>query len=339
MSGELSIPAPREASIGVPCHGCEYDVRAQPDDGRCPECGASVAESRRLARIPRRPAWRDSDPRSRRRVLAGAWMLALVPLLSILRAFEWDEHVPIPTFLDVQGGMTLRDSYVGDVYAWLAFCVGVGLLFARERFRQRGRLDWTRRWGIVASYGVLLLGAIPIAFITALVMAGIGALFLAMPLAYQPPGTDAIAVAGQGWLRYGPHGGSTQLDVALPACSTVVVLLALVPLYDALRSCGGRRGWAAVLLAPLAFGSIRQLAYGAMEALQVLPRSFADHPIHPYYFNAELLAQGLAQLGATSIRREFVFELLKWSACAAIAIRLSVAQVTARVRPAPIASA
>ena len=67
-------------SADLPCHRCGYDLRAHPPDGQCPECGASVAESRRLAAIPLRPAWRDSDPRWRRRILAGAWVLVLLPL-------------------------------------------------------------------------------------------------------------------------------------------------------------------------------------------------------------------------------------------------------------------
>ena len=77
-----------EMSVGVPCHVCGYDVRAQPRNGTCPECAATVAESRRLAAVPRRPAWRDCDPRWRRRVLAGVWLLALLPLMQVLKALK-----------------------------------------------------------------------------------------------------------------------------------------------------------------------------------------------------------------------------------------------------------
>src|SRR5688572_11129554 len=80
-------------SAGPPCYGCGYDLRATPRDGKCPECGASVAESRRLAAIPRRPAWRDSDPRWRWRVLAGAWVLVLLPVVHALVASDWASDV------------------------------------------------------------------------------------------------------------------------------------------------------------------------------------------------------------------------------------------------------
>jgi len=38
-----------EISSELPCHACGYDLRAHPLDGVCPECGASVAEARRVA--------------------------------------------------------------------------------------------------------------------------------------------------------------------------------------------------------------------------------------------------------------------------------------------------
>src|SRR2546421_11765089 len=87
----------------LPCQICGYDLRAHPQDGKCPECGASVAESRRLAAIPRRPAWRDSDPRWRRRMLAGAWILVLLPLMDALQTFGWASSVPLPAVFDIPG--------------------------------------------------------------------------------------------------------------------------------------------------------------------------------------------------------------------------------------------
>ena len=85
-----------QTSSDLPCHLCGYDLRAHPQDGRCPECGAPVAESRRVAAIPRRPAWRDSDPRWRRRMLAGTWVLVLLPLMDALQMFEWASSAPVP---------------------------------------------------------------------------------------------------------------------------------------------------------------------------------------------------------------------------------------------------
>src|SRR3954447_11272062 len=96
-----------EALADLSCHICGYDLRAHPRDGKCPECGGSVAESRRVAAIPRRPAWRDSDPRWRRRMLAGTWVLVLVPLMAALRRFEWDSSVPVPSIFGYGAVRTL----------------------------------------------------------------------------------------------------------------------------------------------------------------------------------------------------------------------------------------
>src|SRR3954471_203958 len=89
------------AAAELPCHLCGYDLRAHPPDGKCPECGASVAEAQRVAKIPIRPAWRDSDPRWRRRMLAGVWILVLVPLVDGLQAFRWTPHIRVPTIFDL----------------------------------------------------------------------------------------------------------------------------------------------------------------------------------------------------------------------------------------------
>src|SRR5688500_4710590 len=122
-----------EMSADLACHRCGYDLRAHPQDGKCPECGESVAEARRLAAIPRRPAWWDSDPRWRRRMLAGAWILVLTPLLDALIAFKWASSVPVPTVFDFRGTVrTLDDTLLcfGGVYEPLVFCIGVVLLFS-----------------------------------------------------------------------------------------------------------------------------------------------------------------------------------------------------------------
>src|SRR5215831_6110852 len=101
-----------DISTELPCHSCGYDLRAHAQDGSCPECGASVAESRRLAAIPRRPAWRDSDPRWRRRLLAGTWTLVLLPLMDALQAFEWTSRLPVPAIFEVRGATrTLDDAF------------------------------------------------------------------------------------------------------------------------------------------------------------------------------------------------------------------------------------
>ena len=103
---------------------------------------------------------------------------------------------------------TLDDSFVASLYVYpsLTFCIGVVLLFSKERGRRRGRLDWTRRWGVVCSYAVLLLSAAPeVLFVAALVLGGIAALFLCMPLEQQPAVTQSFINVSSAYLRYGPY--------------------------------------------------------------------------------------------------------------------------------------
>lgn len=316
------------------CHACEYDLRTQPAEGVCPECGAAVAESKRLAAIPRRPAWRDSDPRWRRRMLAGAWILVLAPLMAALQTFGWASSVPVPTLSQFQGAPSLDDSYVTYVYGYLTFCIGVVLLFAKERNRRTSRLDWTQRWGVIASYGVFLLGIPVFAFIGALVMLGIAALFQSMPPQYQPAVTDLLVPLGAGYMHYGPH-PSPLSDAALAVFSSVVVLLACVPLYNALRSSGPKVLATILLLAPLVLSSLVQITYAGRYLLNfVPPSSFAPYL---FYFSPKLLAGGFAAFWENSgswsfIGPRFILEAAKWFAFLAIAVWLSVTQIAAMCR-------
>src|SRR5258708_39251522 len=93
--------------------------------------------------------------------------------------------------------------YSLPVYPLLVFCIGVVLLFSKERGRRGDRLDWTRRWGVLCSYVVLLLSAAQVLFIAALVLAGVTALFLSMPLKYQPPVTPLFVQLSTAYPRYG----------------------------------------------------------------------------------------------------------------------------------------
>jgi hypothetical protein len=328
---------PHAAAIpaDLPCHGCGYDLRAHPPDGQCPECGASVAESRRLAAVQLRPPWRDSDPRWRRRVLAGAWMLVLLPLVDALRASGWASSVPVPTVFGSRGTVnTLQDTLLcfPGVYPALAFCIGVVLLFANERGRRRGRLDWTRRWGVLCCYVVLLLSATQFLYVAALVSVGIAAVFQSMPLAYQPGVTRSLVDWGTAYLRYGPN-PQNAAGVVLVASSSIAILLACIPLVDALRSSGPKR-LAAIVLAPLALFALIYLAQAARYFAAFGLSPVADLLPYGVYFRPELLAgQPATRLSGQSPWASepvaFTTEAVKWCAVVAIAAWLSIAQLGA----------
>ncbi|MEA2733592.1 MAG: hypothetical protein QOE14_43, partial [Humisphaera sp.] len=198
-------------------------------------------------------------------MLAGAWILVLVPLMDALKAFGWASSVPVPSVFGFPAAVRTLDQSLlctMGVYPSLVFCIGVVLLFSKERGRRRGKLDWTRRWGVACSYVALLLSAAPVLFMGALVLAGIAALFQSMPLKYQPPVTRLFVEMSAGYLRYGPQ-PSDSSGVALVAFSSIAILLACLPLYDALRCSGPKRHakrLAAILLAPLALFSLMYVA-------------------------------------------------------------------------------
>ena len=323
-----------QTSIDLPCHRCGYDLRAHPHDGQCPECGASVAESRRLAAVPLRPAWRDSDPRWRRRILAGAWVLVLLPLVDVLKAFDLASGIPVPAVFEHGGTVrTLDDTLLSfpGVYQPLAFCIGVVLLFSKERGRRRGRLDWTRRWGVICCYAVLLLSAAGILALVALVCVGIAAAFHSMPLDYQPGIARPLAEWGTAYIRYGPQ-PSNASGVVLVASSSIAILLACVPLFDALRGSGPRR-YAAALLAPLALFALMHLAQAGRYLVAFGFAPTAD--LFPYgaYFWPEVLVTRLAGLppgpGVPGTALGAVVEAVKWCSVFSIAVWLTVARIAA----------
>jgi hypothetical protein len=325
-----------DISVDLPCHLCGYDLRAHPQDGKCPECGESVAESSRWAAIPRRPAWRDSDPRWRRRMLAGAWILVFLPLIDALQVSGWAARIPVPEVFDFRGTIRTLDETLlcgyFNVYQPLAFCIGVVLLFSKERGRRSSRLDWTRRWGIFCTYISLLLSAVPVLFIGALVLAGIAALFQAMPLKYQPGVTQSFVKMSTAYLYYGPYPNRIS-GALLPAFSSIAVLLACIPLFNALRGAGSKR-LAKMLLAPLALFSLIHLAQVVRFCLD-LPTPTSEDILHyGVYFWPELLLGNNAGLPSRlnlsgSVRLAFFVEAVKWCIIAAIAIWLSIAQVKA----------
>jgi hypothetical protein len=325
-----------EIPSDLPCHRCGYDLRAHPRDGKCPECEASVADSIRFAAIPRRPAWRDSDPRWRRRLLAGAWILVLLPLMDTLRAFDWASRVPVPRMIGGPDPVRMLDDTLicwSGIYNSLIFCIGVVLLFAKERGRRRNPLDWTRRWGVLCSYVTLLLTAAPVLYISALVLAGISALFLSMPPKYQPGATDWFVRVSTTYLRYGPE-LKDSAAVVLVACSSITIVLACVPLFVALRSTGPKR-LPAFLLAPLAFFSLIHLAQAGQYWFAFTTMTSTELFYYEVYFRPEFvltrLADGSADLRTMSaqVLVGFFVEIAKWFVVLAIAAWLTLAQLAA----------
>ena len=322
----------------LPCHLCGYDLRAHPQDGRCPECGASVAESRRVAAIPRRPTWRDSDPRWRRSMLAGTWVLLLLPLMDLLRGLGWASRVPVPSIFDRFTVGTLDGALIcfPGVYPPLVFCIGVVLLFSKERGRRQSKWDWTRRWGVLCSYVVLLLSAAQIFFIASLVLLGVAALFLSMPLKYQPQLTQLVVEVSSTYLRYGAQ-PENMAAIAQVAFSSITILLACVPLYDALRS-SGRKWIAAILVAPLALFSLVHLGQAA-HCLTVSGGALALDVYHyaVYFWPLPLVSYAIGSPALwgwnTPLRSVglgmIVVEGVKWCTILAIAAWLSIAQLQA----------
>jgi hypothetical protein len=208
------------------------------------------------------------------------------------------------------------------------------MLFSKER-RRRGRLDWTRRWGVLCSYVVLLLSAVQVLFLIALVLAGVAALLLSLPLKYQPPVTRWFIDVSTCYLRHGPH-PHEALGVVLVAFSATTVLLACVPLFTALRSSGPKR-LAVILVAPLALFSLMHLERAGRAYLG--RPGVTDADVYPFvvYFWPRLPLSALAGVPPTwwaapgdLAPGPIAVEGVKWGVVLAIAMWLSVAQIAAR---------
>jgi hypothetical protein len=324
----------------LPCYRCGYDLRAHPHDGICPECGGSVARSRQEASIPRRPAWKESDPRWRRRVLAGVWVLALIPLMDLLQKTGWASYIPVPNFWGY-GSYNLDDTLACTfgVYPPIVFCIGTVLLFSKERGRRASGMDWTRRWGIICTYVVALLSIAVKLFLPALVMAGISALFLDMPPKNQPRVTQLFVELSWRYLRYGPYPKVITYCV-LFAFSSVTILLACVPLWEALCSSGWKRV-AKFLLAPLALFALMNMAEAGLVAIGYSPLSGATpfYRLGPYFRPALLVwnttGNSLGLVTPQPGLNLFLVEVAKWGIIFAIAVWMSIAQLAAwRKKPA-----
>jgi hypothetical protein len=268
-------------------------------------------------------------------MLAGAWILVLLPLMDVLTAFGWASSIPVPTIFDYRGVVRALDDTLlcyGAVYEQVVFCMGLVLLFSKERGRRVNRLDWTRRWGVVCSYVVLLLSAAGLFFLAALVLAGIAAVFHSMPLRYEPEVTRLLVGASTAYLWYGAH-PMNAAGVVQVAFSSIAMVLACVALFDALRSSGSK--WmAAILLAPLALFSLIHLAKAGLYSLGISGVAATDVYSLGIYFRPQLMARHVAGLPTSLFVSGSIFsvpveEAIKWCSVLAIAVWLSMAQLAA----------
>jgi hypothetical protein len=272
-------------------------------------------------------------------MLAGVWVLVLIPLMDVLQRSGWASLLSVPNFWGY-GSLTLDDTFMCalGVYPPILFCIGAVLLFSRERGRRASTMDWTRRWGIICSYVVMLLSAALRLFLPALVLAGISAAFISMPLENQPRVTRLFVELSTRYLRYGPYPKESSYCV-LVTFSSITILLACVPLWEALCSSGLKRV-AKILLAPLALFSLINIAQAGWVIFGYSPLSRTDafYLLGPYFRPALLVRDttgytwGLswALLMLQPPLHLFVVEAAKWCIILAIAVWLSIAQLAAR---------
>jgi hypothetical protein len=265
-------------------------------------------------------------------MLAGVWILVFLPLMDTLRTSGWVSSVPVPHVFDFCDQANTLDerlmSYHGFFPA-LMFCMGMVLLFSNEQGRRRGRLDWTSRWGVICCYVVLLLYFTQLLFIAALVLAGIGNLFMAIALKYQPDSINLLVRISSAYLRYGPSPNMRASGVQI-IFSAVTVLLGCFPLFNALRSCGSKL-FATVLLAPLIVFSLIQMVQGARYFAGNLNFFSANVFFCSVYFWPEVVFRNFADqsdfLQPPMVAT--VAEATKWCIVLGIAVWLSIAQAIA----------
>ena len=154
-----------------------------------------------------------------------------------------------------------------------------------------------------------------------------------MPLKYQPRVTALFAEVSTGYLRYGPYPKDITYCV-LVVFSSITILLACLPLWEALCSSGLKRV-ARILLAPLALLALMNIAEAGLIAIGYSSLSGADpfYRLGPYFRPAILVWNTSGNpLGIVTPQPGlglFIVEVVKWSIIFAIALWLSVAQLGA----------
>jgi hypothetical protein len=295
-----------------------------------------------MALIPLRPAWRESDPRWRRCILLGLWILVLLPLVDVLKATGWASQILAPTIYHFpDSNRPLEQSLLVELRTDqpLLFCIGVVLLFAKERRPRPYRLDWTRRWGIICSYVVLLLSIARTLFSIPLALVGVGifGLFVSMPRRFQPWFVDLLGKISIAGVNHGPP--KPVVTAVLAAFSSVTVLLACVPLYTALHSSYPKRleprlikSLPAMLVAPLALFALMHLAQAAVYSTGGSGVTFKTVESYVVYFHPQMIFQAIQSRAAGMNLSGWdliasKIEATKWCTVLTITIWLTIAQV------------
>lgn len=328
----------------VRCHKCGYDVRAQPEDGRCPECNAAVAESRRLAALSRRPVWRDCDPRWRRRLLTGVWLLVLLPVVQLMSALKMLAEVPVPSLLPkIVGIHNLGDTLFAEagIDGSVAFCLGVAFILSKESGRLSRTSDWARRWGVFGCYVVMTLSFLFVLRLASFIAVSSAAMLLSIPPKYQPGITPLFANCSANYMKYGPDPDQSAAEVCT-AMSAVLMLLACVALFRALWSCIPRL-LAAILVTPLVLLSLANVALVLSSRIAAyflldLPKWMnGDAFARSIYFSPGTLVAAVTGRPSFSLllnsedhRFPVSAEAVKWIVVFGIAIILSAAEFFAR---------
>ncbi len=281
-------------------------------------------------------------------MLLGCWVLALLPLFSILQRTGVADQIQLPSILPFDKTTnTLGSNFYAD---WLdpffTFFIGITLLFAKERFRRRGFIDSIRRVGILVCVGVLFLGIASFGLIVALVGLGISALLHTLPIENQPPETHVLAWVSTRYFDYAPN-STLWASSLLIAFSAAAVLLACVVLFEVLRSTlpmgkgrARRRGMilAALPTLPLAILAVVQLA--AAVAVYFQHRTEDHLPYAFFYFEPQSVAVVFQNLpagrGATVLY--YYADIIKWLSCVVIALWLTTAQIASWRHPRPCQS-